>query len=237
MSEAEVWPSITGNTKSPMMPLAIMPAYTRSFRSSLASMLPTPALPPTIHELHPLRWRVAGRHRWKSCWIFPGLGPKWHSPEESEAPEDAVLRNDLDPLILDLLEWIGREPRCYADVIDAWRASCPRLTVCGGRDGPRVCGARARQGKRGDDPADRGGTKLFARAWKNQRAVRSPDGAQRNPGPSFTELGIPDCAALHPGYETLSARRTPCARRSGPAAAGSSCGRRSCRHPPPSRCR
>jgi hypothetical protein len=40
-----------------------------------------------------------------------------------------VLRNDLDPLILDLLEWIDREPRSYADVIDAWRTSCPRLTV------------------------------------------------------------------------------------------------------------
>src|SRR5436305_10781111 len=40
-----------------------------------------------------------------------------------------MTRNDLDPLILDLLEWIGREPRSYADVIDAWRTSCPRLTV------------------------------------------------------------------------------------------------------------
>lgn len=39
------------------------------------------------------------------------------------------MPNDLDPLILDLLEWIGREPRSYADVIDAWRTSCPRLTV------------------------------------------------------------------------------------------------------------
>ena len=35
----------------------------------------------------------------------------------------------LDPLILDLVEWIAREPRPYADVIDAWRTSCPRLTV------------------------------------------------------------------------------------------------------------
>ncbi|WP_375413646.1 hypothetical protein [uncultured Bradyrhizobium sp.] len=40
-----------------------------------------------------------------------------------------MLRNDLDPLILDLLEWIAREPRSHADVIDAWRTSCPRLTV------------------------------------------------------------------------------------------------------------
>lgn len=40
-----------------------------------------------------------------------------------------MIRHDLDPLILDLLEWIAREPRRYADVIDAWRTSCPRLTV------------------------------------------------------------------------------------------------------------
>jgi hypothetical protein len=30
-----------------------------------------------------------------------------------------MIRNDLDPLILDLLEWIDREPRSYAAVIDA----------------------------------------------------------------------------------------------------------------------
>jgi hypothetical protein len=35
----------------------------------------------------------------------------------------------LDPLILDLLEWIGDGRRPYADVMDAWRTSCPRLTV------------------------------------------------------------------------------------------------------------
>jgi hypothetical protein len=36
---------------------------------------------------------------------------------------------DLDPLILDFLEWVAKEPRSYADVMDAWRTSCPRLTV------------------------------------------------------------------------------------------------------------
>jgi hypothetical protein len=35
----------------------------------------------------------------------------------------------LDSLILDLLEWIGPEPRPYAEVLDAWRTSCPRLPV------------------------------------------------------------------------------------------------------------
>ena len=39
------------------------------------------------------------------------------------------MQNDLDPLILDLLEWLNREPRSHADVIDVWRTSCPRLTV------------------------------------------------------------------------------------------------------------
>lgn len=39
------------------------------------------------------------------------------------------MGNDLDPLILDLLEWVDREPRSYTDVLDAWRTSCPRLTV------------------------------------------------------------------------------------------------------------
>jgi hypothetical protein len=33
------------------------------------------------------------------------------------------------PLILDLLEWVAAEPRPYAAVMEAWRTSCPRLTV------------------------------------------------------------------------------------------------------------
>lgn len=39
------------------------------------------------------------------------------------------MPTDLDPLISDLVEWVGREPRLYSDVMDAWRTSCPRLTV------------------------------------------------------------------------------------------------------------
>jgi hypothetical protein len=35
----------------------------------------------------------------------------------------------VDSLILDLLEWLGPEPRPYGDVIEAWRTSCPRLPV------------------------------------------------------------------------------------------------------------
>ena len=33
------------------------------------------------------------------------------------------------PLVLDFLEWIAARPRPYSEVMDAWRTSCPRLTV------------------------------------------------------------------------------------------------------------
>ena len=39
------------------------------------------------------------------------------------------MPNRADPLVLDLVEWIAREPRPYAEVMEAWRTSCPRLTV------------------------------------------------------------------------------------------------------------
>jgi hypothetical protein len=35
----------------------------------------------------------------------------------------------LTPLTIDFLAWLAAEPRDYADVMDAWRTSCPRLTV------------------------------------------------------------------------------------------------------------
>lgn len=35
----------------------------------------------------------------------------------------------VDTLILDLLEWIGPNPRPYAEVLEAWKTSCPRLPV------------------------------------------------------------------------------------------------------------
>ncbi len=41
-----------------------------------------------------------------------------------EAP-DAIIQ----PLILDFLHWLDAEPRAYAEVMDVWRTSCPRLTV------------------------------------------------------------------------------------------------------------
>jgi hypothetical protein len=39
--------------------------------------------------------------------------------------KDAVL----EPLILDLVEWIAARERTYEEAIEPWRTSCPRLPV------------------------------------------------------------------------------------------------------------
>ena len=39
------------------------------------------------------------------------------------------MSETVDNLILDLLEWIGPGQRPYAETLEAWRTSCPRLPV------------------------------------------------------------------------------------------------------------
>ena len=39
------------------------------------------------------------------------------------------MADSVETLLLDLLEWIGAKSRPYAEVIDAWRTSCPRLPI------------------------------------------------------------------------------------------------------------
>jgi len=39
------------------------------------------------------------------------------------------MRDPVESLILDLLEWIGSGSRPYRQVIEVWRTSCPRLPV------------------------------------------------------------------------------------------------------------
>ena len=36
---------------------------------------------------------------------------------------------DNEALVLDLVEWVAAAPRPYGDVMDAWRTSCPRLSI------------------------------------------------------------------------------------------------------------
>ena len=39
------------------------------------------------------------------------------------------MSETADPLVLDFVEWVAREPRAYAEVISTWKTSCPRLTI------------------------------------------------------------------------------------------------------------
>ena len=39
------------------------------------------------------------------------------------------MTDSVDSLILDLVDWLTRGERTYEETMDAWRTSCPRLTV------------------------------------------------------------------------------------------------------------
>src|SRR3954462_8526531 len=39
------------------------------------------------------------------------------------------MSETIAPLVRDLVAWVAAEPRPYREVIEAWRTSCPRLTV------------------------------------------------------------------------------------------------------------
>ena len=39
------------------------------------------------------------------------------------------MSDPVDALVLDLLEWVGSGRRPYAETMEVWRTSCPRLPV------------------------------------------------------------------------------------------------------------
>ena len=39
------------------------------------------------------------------------------------------MQVENEALVLDLVEWIAGQPRAYDEVMEAWRSSCPRLTI------------------------------------------------------------------------------------------------------------
>jgi hypothetical protein len=47
----------------------------------------------------------------------------------NDLPTGARPSDVLAPLILDFLQWLDAEPRTYAEVMESWRTSCPRLTM------------------------------------------------------------------------------------------------------------
>jgi hypothetical protein len=43
--------------------------------------------------------------------------------------EQALTERAVSAPTRELLDWLSVRPRSYAETIDAWRSSCPRLTI------------------------------------------------------------------------------------------------------------
>ena len=39
------------------------------------------------------------------------------------------MADPVNPLMIQFLDWIASRPRSYAEAMDAWRTSCPRLSI------------------------------------------------------------------------------------------------------------
>jgi len=39
------------------------------------------------------------------------------------------MNRSINTLTLDFLTWLSARPRTYAETMDAWRSSCPRLSI------------------------------------------------------------------------------------------------------------
>ena len=65
--------------------------------------------------------------------VIPRSGADAREAVTVARPRDVWLNgrvsDAVESLILDLLEWMGPEPRPYSEVLEAWRTSCPRLPV------------------------------------------------------------------------------------------------------------
>lgn len=40
-----------------------------------------------------------------------------------------MMNSSMNALTVQLLEWISNHPRTYAEALEAWRTSCPRLSI------------------------------------------------------------------------------------------------------------
>jgi hypothetical protein len=73
--------------------------------------------------------RLPAGRTWRLCHqaaLAGDIAPACDGLAPSGAMEPAM---STDALTRQLLEWIGEEPRSYVETMDAWRTSCPRLTI------------------------------------------------------------------------------------------------------------
>ncbi len=80
---------------------------------------------------------------------------------------DPVENTPTSDLTIQLLEWIADRPRSYAETMEAWRTSCPRLPVWEDAvDGGLVEVVR--------NPADRGSVVRLTDRGRDALARRAP---------------------------------------------------------------
>jgi hypothetical protein len=82
----------------------------------------------------------------------------------------------VSPLLLQFLNWVSTRPRTYAEAMDAWRSSCPRLTVWEDALIDRLIQVESR------GPAEQAEVTLTPRGWAVLDGNRTQDPAQ--PGPA-----------------------------------------------------
>ncbi len=73
---------------------------------------------------------------------------------------------DNPALIRDLVKWIADCPRPYEEVMDAWRTSCPRLTVWEDTIDAGYVRVTFRQGGQGKTVEITDAGKMFLRAYE-----------------------------------------------------------------------
>ena len=64
-----------------------------------------------------------------SQYLLNCAGSFFDNPAEFFTNATTVDITTVDALILDLLRSLAERPRPYADVMDAWRTSCPRFPI------------------------------------------------------------------------------------------------------------
>ena len=74
--------------------------------------------------------------------------------------KERAMPEVADPLVLDFVEWIAREPRPYAEVVATWRTSCPRLTIWEDAADRGYVARRNGCGRRIERGRDRSGRKI-----------------------------------------------------------------------------
>jgi hypothetical protein len=79
--------------------------------------LPCPRQP---YFRYPLRIVV---HRARAESLYVALAPI------TRADRILTVSQTVEVLVLDLLEWLSRRERSYAETMEVWRTSCPKLPV------------------------------------------------------------------------------------------------------------